>query len=158
MSSTAARAVALIRMAAGAIFVALGYSKITGTFVKSGFETAARDMASKSWPFWGGFLRSVVIPGAPAVAWIIALGEVAIGIGLLLGLWTRVASYGGAVLVLAILLGQSYAPGGSWAGWVTAGGTTKFTVLLLLLLGVVNAGKVWGLDGRERGSRRAIRS
>ena len=38
--------------------------------------------------------------------------------------------------------------------WITAGLTPKFAFLLLLLLCAVDAGRVWGLDGRRRKSPR----
>ena len=52
--------------------------------------------------------------------------------------------------MLTILLGQSYPGRGSDAGikWITAGLTTKFAMLLLLLLAAADAGRVWGLDAR----------
>ena len=153
MTRAAGRLAALIRMAAGAIFVAEGYAKTTGDFVRGGFGTQAREIAAKAWPFWSRFLHGVVLPNAAAVAWLVALGELAVGLGLLLGLFTRVASSGGALLVLSFLLGQSYVPGGSWDRWVTAGLVSKFAILLLLLIGLADAGKVWGMDGRARGRK-----
>jgi uncharacterized membrane protein YphA (DoxX/SURF4 family) len=90
----------------------------------------------------------VVVPRAGVFGWGFALAELAVGIGLFLGLATRAAAAGGAALMIAILLGQSYVPGGNWEKWITAGLTTKFSLLLLLLLLAANAGRVWGLDGR----------
>lgn len=138
------------------IFIAEGYSKAAGQFVRGGFAGAAGEIASEAWPVWAGFLRNFVVPNAGAVAWLIAAGELAVGIGLVLGLLTRAACAGGAVLVLTFLLGQFYAPGGSWADWITAGLTSKFGLLLLVLLALVDAGKTWGLDGRVRRGRRRL--
>jgi uncharacterized membrane protein YphA (DoxX/SURF4 family) len=148
-----ARGAALIRIATGAIFVAEGYSKITGPFVRGGFGKNAQEIAAKAWPVWGRFLHAVVIPNAAAVAWLVAAGELAVGLGLLAGVWTRWASAGGALLVLSFLLGQFYVPGGSWSDWVTAGLPSKFAILLLCLIGLVDAGRVWGLDGRRKGRK-----
>jgi len=150
MGRAAERVAALVRIATGSLFLAGAYSKITGEFVRGGFASQATKIAAKSWPVWSRFLHSIVIPGAPAVAWLVAAGELAVGVGLLFGLWARAAALGGVLLVLTFLLGQSYVPGGSWADWVTAGLTSKFAILLLLLLATVDAGRVWGLDGRSR--------
>lgn len=144
------RAAALVRILAGIIFVAEGLSKIIGPFVRGGFEKSARGMLAESWPFWASFLRSTVLPHADAFGWVVALGELAVGVGLLVGLWTRWAAIAGALLTIVILLGQSYVPGASWDRWITAGLTTKFALLLLLLLAVVAPGRVWGFDGRMR--------
>jgi len=106
-------------------------------------------MEPESWPFWKAFLTSVVVPHASLFAWVVAIGELLLGIGLLLGLFTRWAAAGGVLLLLTILLGQTYVPGASWTGWVAAGLTTKFAILLLLLIVAVGYG-VWGVDGRRQ--------
>lgn len=148
MSRFEGRLVALVRIGTGAVFLAAGYGKATGQFVRGVFATAASDMAKHSWPFWASFLRSVVLPHAALFAWVVALSEAAVGLGLLFGLLTRIAAAGGALLVFAILLGQSYVPGSSWDNWVTAGITSRFALLLLVLLAAVPAGTTWGLDAR----------
>jgi thiosulfate dehydrogenase [quinone] large subunit len=83
-------------------------------------------------PFWRTFLERFVVPNAGAAAWLIALGELAVGIGLVLGLWTRVACAGGAALMLAIAMGgiRPRDPSPGWTDWVTAGLTPKLAFLL----------------------------
>ncbi len=148
MSRLETRLAALTRIATGAVFFAAGYGKVTGEFVRGGFARSASEMVGHSWPFWGAFLRSAVLPNASVFGWIVALGELAVGIGLLLGFLTRVAATGGALLTLGILLGQSYVRGSSWNEWITAGLTTKFALLLLVLLAVTPVGRTWSLDAR----------
>jgi len=148
------RAAAAVRIATGLIFFAEGFSKATGTFVRGGFAEDAREIAARSWPVWGRFLRGFVVPNATAVGWLVALGELAVGVALLLGLLTRWACAGGMVLLATFLLGQWYVPGKPWHEWITAGLTTKFALLLLLLLAVADAGRKWGLDGRRRAGAR----
>lgn len=148
---------AIVRILTGVIFVAEGYGKLTGAFVRGGFASQAGEIAQKAWPVWSGFLKTVVLPGAPAFGWLVAIGELAVGLGLVAGLWSRAASFGGALLVLSFLLGQSYVPGAAWEDWVTAGLSSKLAILLLVLLGVLDAGRVWGWDGRMR-SRRGVRA
>jgi uncharacterized membrane protein YphA (DoxX/SURF4 family) len=84
----------------------------------------------------------------------VALGELALGIALVIGFLTRVAAACGLLLLLTILLGQTYVPGSSWVNWVTAGLTTKFAILLLLLILAVGHA-AWGLDGRSKTLRRS---
>ena len=143
------RLAALVRIATGAIFIAEGYGKITGRFVHGGFAQNAAGMTPESWPFWRSFLNSFVLPHASLFAWILALGELTLGIGLIVGFWTRIAAAAGVLLLLTILLGQTYVPGSHWAAWVTAGLTTKFAILLLLSILAVGHG-AWGLDGRRK--------
>ncbi len=136
-----------MRILTGLLFLAEGYGKVTGRFLQDGFRKGAEEMAREGWPFWRSLLHSLVLPHAQLFAWVVALGELAVGIGLLLGFLTRIAAAGGIALMLSILFGQSYAgSGASWDGWVTAGLTTKFALLLFLLLLAADAGRVWGLD------------
>lgn len=150
------RLAALVRIGTGVLFIAEGFGKLTGKFVQGGFAKSASGMAAESWPFWKSFLNAVVIPHASLFAWVVALGELAVGIGLLLGFLTRFAAAGGVLLLLTILLGQTYVPGSSWTGWVTAGLTTKFAILLLLLISAVGYA-AWGVDGRRRKIRPGFR-
>ena len=150
MTRGEARLAAAARIATGALFAASGAGKITGDFVRGGFARSAEQMARSSWPFWRSFLQSVVLPHAGILGWFVALVELAIGIGLLLGFATRAAAAGGAVLMIAILLGQSNVPGATWDQWITAGLVTKFAFLLLLMILASDAGRFWGMDGRMR--------
>jgi uncharacterized membrane protein YphA (DoxX/SURF4 family) len=154
----AARLAALVRMATGLIFIAEGAGKMLGGFVRGGFARQTTEMLSQAWPFWAGFLRGVVLPHASFFAWVIAAGELAIGTGLLIGLWTRAAALGGTLLMLSILLTQSYlGRGASWDKWITAGLATKFAMLLLLSIAAADSGRVWGLDANRMPRRRGIR-
>lgn len=147
------RTAAIVRILTGLLFTAEGLSKLTGDFVRGGFAKHVGKIAAGSFPFWKHFLETVVVPHADAFGWVVALGELAVGIGLLLGLLTRVASAGGALLMLAIVLGEAKPEAGAaWDDWITSGLTPKLAFLLLVLLCAVNPGKVWGLDGR-RGRR-----
>ena len=156
ISPRAAYGVAIVRMLTGVIFVAEGASKIFGEFVRGGFAKSVREVAAEAWPMWASFLRSVVLPNARPFGWFFALAELALGIGLLLGLLTRVASVCGVILMTLLLLGQTRVPGGSWEKWVTAGLTAKFALLLLWLLFLADAGRVWAVDAalRRGGGRR----
>ena len=153
------RTAAVIRILTGLIFLAEGWSKLRGEFVRGGFAAAIKEMGAETWPFWKHFLETVVAPRAEIFGWAFALGELAVGIGLILGLLTRVAAGGGVALMILILLGSGRGePGATWDMWVTAGLTAKFALLLLVLLFAVNPGKVWGLDGwifRRRPAKRS---
>jgi uncharacterized membrane protein YphA (DoxX/SURF4 family) len=155
----AVRAAAVVRILTGLLFVAEGYSKVTGEFVRGGFPKSASDMARHAFPFWGRFLESAVVPHARQFAWLFSAAELAVGIALVLGLLTRIACGAGMALMLLILLSEANAgPGAPWHGWITAGLTPKFALLLFLLLFAVDAGGVWGIDARLRRRRPARRT
>ena len=139
---------AVVRILTGALFVAEGWSKIAGTFVRGGFASDLPEIARGSVPFWRTFLEHFVVPHAAAAAWMIALGELAVGVGLVLGLWTRVACAGGAALMAAIAMGGIRPhEGKAWTDWVTAALTPKLAFLLFVLMFTVDAGRTWGLHG-----------
>jgi uncharacterized membrane protein YphA (DoxX/SURF4 family) len=153
-----ARSAALVRILAGIIFVAEGWAKVSGDFVRGGFAgSVAETVSGPSWPAWKTFLERVVAPNATVFGWVFAGAELLLGIALVLGLWTRAAAVGGSLLMAILLLGQTYVPGKRWDEWVTAGLTAKFALLLLLLLALADAGRVWGLDGRLAGRRGSVR-
>jgi thiosulfate dehydrogenase [quinone] large subunit len=157
-SSRTAHAVAIVRVLTGVIFVAEGWGKIAGEFVRGGFaESVRKTAADGAWPFWSSFLRSVVLPNASAFAWFFAAAELALGIALVLGLLTRAAAVGGILLMVILLLGQTNVGRADWTRWVTAGLTSKFALLLLWLLLLTDAGRAFSLDARLRERKRSFR-
>ncbi|MDE3008772.1 MAG: Rieske 2Fe-2S domain-containing protein [Acidobacteriota bacterium] len=53
-------------------------------------------------------LLSPLVGSAVAIGWTISIAELAIGLGALLGLWTRVAALGGAILSFSLFLTVSF--------------------------------------------------
>jgi thiosulfate dehydrogenase [quinone] large subunit len=150
---------AVVRILTGLLFVAEGLSKVLGTFVRGGFAADLPEIARGSLPFWRAFLERFIVPNAAAAGWLIALGELAVGIGLLLGFWTRVACAGGAALMVAIAMGgiRPHDAHPDLTDWVTAALTPKLAFLLFVLMFTVDAGRTWGVDGvmdRKKGPSR----
>jgi thiosulfate dehydrogenase [quinone] large subunit len=54
------------------------------------------------------FLLSHLVEHSTLLGWAMALGELAIGIGLLLGLWGRIAAIGGVAIALSLFLSVSF--------------------------------------------------
>lgn len=63
---------------------------------------AAHGAPAYSW--WGSFLHSFVVPNASWIGALVALGEFAIGVALVLGLFTRVAALGSLVLLFTYVM------------------------------------------------------
>ena len=59
---------------------------------------SATGKSGASYGWWAAFLHNFVIPNASWIAKLIALGELAIGIGLVIGLFTGLAALGGLTL------------------------------------------------------------
>jgi thiosulfate dehydrogenase [quinone] large subunit len=71
---------------------------------------------------------------------IIALGEVAVGIGVILGLWTRVAAIGGAIISFSLFLTVSYHA----SPWYTGADIVFFFAWIPLIL--AGSGRVLSVD------------
>lgn len=84
------------------------------------------------------FLDSVVVPNASFFAGFQLVVELAIGVGLLFGVFTRLAGFGAAVFFFSLFLG--YFGGGEWI-WT-------YVILLMSAIAVLlgQAGRTLGLD------------
>ncbi len=90
------------------------------------------------------FVAAFVLPHAGLVAQLTAFGEAAVGIGLLLGLFTPAAAVVGLILVL------NYGLATAGAGPNNPGFHLVLATGMLAVLGA-HAGRTWGLDGWWRG-------
>ncbi|HEX7127251.1 MAG TPA: TQO small subunit DoxD [Thermodesulfobacteriota bacterium] len=99
--------------------------------------------------WYRGFLHSVVLPNAATVAHLQAIGETAVGLGLLLGLFTPASAAVGLFLTL------NYALVTIHLGFCQQG----FHFLLVACLVAVlfgQAGRRLGIDGWRKGPRPAV--
>jgi thiosulfate dehydrogenase [quinone] large subunit len=122
------RTAAAVRILTGVLLIALGWGKVSGDFVKTGFAENTKATAGETWPFWRAFLESVVLPNAGLFGWMLAPAEIAVGIGLVLGLFTRIAAAGGVLLMFVILNGTGRGEPG--ATWDYEGNETPITVVV----------------------------
>ncbi|MBI4587608.1 MAG: DoxX family membrane protein [Candidatus Rokubacteria bacterium] len=91
-------------------------------------------------PEWyKAFLSGVVIPNLRLFAWLDVAGELGVGVGLLLGLWTRVSCLVALFLVLNYLSAKGFPN--------PQAGLDKVFVVLILILYLGHAGRVLGVDG-----------
>ena len=92
-------------------------------------------------------LESLVLPNFEAFAWLVFLAELAVGLSLLTGTWTRLGALLGLAMSANLLVGLLDVPG-EWP-WSYA--------MMALLHGtilVTAAGRVWGIDARLRSGGR----
>ena len=147
-----ARALAGLRIAVGALFLIFAQYKVLGSeFTRGGgFERwINRFLAEGAYPFMVPVLRGFVLGHATAVASLVAYGELAIGLALVLGLLVRTASACGFVYMLALLFSSNY-PGAGAALWQYFGASLDHLVLALCFATFVmgNADRVWSLRSR----------
>jgi len=140
---------AVVRIYCGAFWLIHGLPKWQGNdFLNFIIPTVQKLAAGTTGPYHV-FLITTVVPHADVFAQLIRIGEVAVGISLLLGLFTRIGAMGGMFLALNYLLAQ-----GTFAvfeGWGSLDGAA-FALSFINL--VLPTAAVWGLDGMRTRRRR----
>jgi thiosulfate dehydrogenase [quinone] large subunit len=126
-----AKALALLRIMVGALFLIFAQYKVFGTqFTRGGgfqywINGFLRDGA---YPFMVPVLKNFVLPHATAIAFLAAYGELAIGLALVFGILARAASLCGLVYMLTLLFSSNY-PGPHVAFWQYFGASLEHLVL-----------------------------
>jgi thiosulfate dehydrogenase [quinone] large subunit len=106
----------LVRLYMVSVFLPAGWEKITSGKWLFGDGSPILGLvngaiASKDTPSWyASFLQSVVVPNAGLFATLVALGEFAVGLGLLVGLLTGIAAFGGIFINANFLLAGALGP------------------------------------------------
>ncbi|MFC4024696.1 DoxX family protein [Oceanobacillus longus] len=134
----------ILRLYIGYTWLTAGFGKVTndawtgenagtalGGYMSGVMETAA-DGVVAGW--YATFLESVVIPNAVVFSYMVAWGELLIGLGLIVGLLTGIAAFFGALMNMSFLL----------AGTVSSN-PVMLVIAMLLVLGWKVAGW-YGLD------------
>jgi uncharacterized membrane protein YphA (DoxX/SURF4 family) len=153
-----ARALAFLRIGVGIFFLIFGEYKVFGTqfTLHGGFQFWINKFLSGggAYPFMEPVLRNFVLPHATLIAFLVAYGELAIGIALVLGVLVRWASIGGLLLILALLFSSDY-PGAQAPFWQYFGASLSHSILALgfvaFLLG--RSEQVWSLRARLASSK-----
>jgi uncharacterized membrane protein YphA (DoxX/SURF4 family) len=127
-------AIAILRIAVGLFFVVFGEYKVFGTefTLHGGFQEGVKGFISSgsAYPFMVPFLRMLLAHGATPVAFLVAYGELAIGLSLVSGVLSRVASAFGFVLMTLLWLSGGY-PGIHSAFWAYWASSENWTILAL---------------------------
>ncbi len=147
------RALAVLRMGVGAFFLIFAQYKIFGTqfTLHGGFQFWINKFLSEggAYPFMQPILRGFVLSHATAIAFLVAYGELAIGLALILGVFVRPASVFALIFMLTLLFSSDY-PGSAAPLWQYFGASLSHSVFALcfvtFLLG--DAGATWSLRSR----------
>src|SRR5690625_4413400 len=135
----------VLRLYLGYTWLTAGWEKIhsdawtgenAGVAVK-GFMGGAIDLAEQGdvagWYAW--FLENIVIPNAVPFSYMVAWGELLIGLGLIVGLLTGIAAFFGALMNMSFLL---------------AGTVSSNPVMFMIAIFLIMAWKVAGWYGLDR--------
>jgi len=142
-------AMAGLRIAVGIFFLIFAEYKVFGTefILHGGFQFwINKFLEGGVYPFMAPVLRGFVLPQATAFAFLTAYGELAIGLGLVIGLWVRPASVAGLLLMLALLFSSDF-PGPHAAFWQYFGASLSHSVFALCFVAflVGRADAVWSV-------------
>ena len=154
MPDSNARALAVLRIAVGLLFLIFAQYKVFGTefTLHGGFQFWINQFLEQgSYPFMVPVLRGFVLPHATVIAFLTAYSELAIGLALTLGILVRPASLGGLVFMLALLFSSNY-PGSGAAFWKYFGASLDHSVLALCFLTFLigRSDSAWSLTAYRR--------
>lgn len=148
-------ALGLLRIGVGSLFLIFGQYKVFGTAftLHGGFEFwINKFLEGEAYPFMAPILRGFVLPHATSIAFLVAYGELAIGVALVSGIMVRSASFCGLVFMLTLLF-SSDDPGAGAAFWQYFGASLSHSVFALCFAAflVGRADSVWSVKSlREK--------
>ncbi|HEY4054170.1 MAG TPA: DoxX family protein [Terriglobales bacterium] len=133
MAIPAAKSLAALRISIGCVFLIFAEYKVFGSqfTLHGGFQYWINQfIAGGAYPFMLPVLKGFVLPHATAIAFVVAYGELAIGLSLVLGILVRAASACGAIYMLALLFSANY-PGANAPFWQYFGASLDHSILAL---------------------------
>ena len=150
------RALAVLRISVGALFLIFGEYKVFGTqfTLHGGFRFwINRFLEGGAYPFMVPVLRGFVLAHATPIAFLVAYGELAIGIALVFGILVRSASVAGLVFMLTLLFSSDY-PGAGAPFWQYFGASLSHSVFLLCFVAFLigRADAIWSVQARRENS------
>lgn len=130
-------ALAGLRIAVGCLFLIFAQYKVFGTkfTLGGGFQWWINRFLQDgaTYPFMVSVLQRVVLPHATVIAFLVAYGELAIGLALVCGIWVRAASMFGFIYMFCLLFSSNY-PGDHAPLWQYFGASLNHFVLALCFL------------------------
>jgi thiosulfate dehydrogenase [quinone] large subunit len=135
-------ALAVLRISVGALFLIFAEYKIFGTqfTLHGGFQFwINRFLEDGAYPFMKPILKNFVLAHATPMAFLVAYGELAIGISLVTGILVRAASFFGLIFMLSLLFSSNY-PGPQAPLWQYFGASLDHSVLALCFLAFLIGG------------------
>ncbi len=131
--------IVVLRVYTGLFFAWNGFSKVSRDNFADGMAGFLNSQLENSFAFYRPFIESVVLPNKTMFAAMVAWGELAVGLAMIVGLATRYAAATGAILVLNFWFAK---------GAPVFDGTNHDLLLFVVfvVLGMVPAGKIAGLD------------
>jgi thiosulfate dehydrogenase (quinone) large subunit len=156
MTTTSARSLTVLRISVGCLFLIFAEYKVFGMqFTRGGgFQYWINlFLQGGAYPFMVPVLKKLVLPHATLVAFVVAYGELAIGLALVSGISVRPASLCGMVYMVALLFSSNY-PGSNTPLWQYFGASLDHSVLALCFgaFALTNPEELWSIHSLRRRS------
>jgi uncharacterized membrane protein YphA (DoxX/SURF4 family) len=147
-------ALAVLRIGVGMLFLIFGQYKVFGTTftLHGGFQFwINKFLEGGTYPLMAPVLRGFVLSHATSIAFLVAYGELAIGIALVLGVLVRSASLCGLILMVTMLFSSDY-PGAGAPLWQYFGASLSHSVFALCFAAflVGRADTAWSVAALRR--------
>jgi uncharacterized membrane protein YphA (DoxX/SURF4 family) len=152
------RALAFLRISVGLFFLLFGQYKVFSTYftLHGGFQFWIHQFLenNSAYPFMAPVLRGFVLSHATPIAFLVAYGELAIGLALTLGVLVRPASLAGLVFMLTLLFSSNH-PGPDAPIWQYFGASLDHSVLALCFICFLigRAESIWSVSSLLRRNR-----
>jgi uncharacterized membrane protein YphA (DoxX/SURF4 family) len=154
-----AQALAFLRISVGLFFLIFGEYKVFGTqfTLHGGFQYwINRFLEGGAYPFMVPVLRGFVLPHATPIAFLVAYGELAIGLSLVSGILVRAASSFGILFMLTLLFSSDY-PGAAAPFWQYFGASLSHSVFAVCFIAFLigRSDQAWSLGTllKKRGNQ-----
>ena len=144
----------------GIFFLIFGEYKVFGTefTLHGGFQYWIHRFldGGGAYPFMAPMLRGFVLRHATAIAFLVAYGELAIGLSLVSGVLVRTASAFGILFMLTLLFSSDY-PGPGAAFWQYFGASLSHSVFVICFSGFLigRSEEMWSVAAWRRARRNA---
>ena len=147
-------ALALLRIGVGILFLIFSQYKVFGTTftLHGGFQFwINKFLEGGAYPFMAPVLRGFVLAHATSIAFLVAYGELAIGLALTLGILVRSASFCGLIFMLTMIFSSDY-PGAGAPFWQYFGASLSHSVFALCFAAFLfgRADSVWSVAAMRK--------
>lgn len=152
-------ALAVLRIGVSVFFLVFGEYKVFGTqfTLGGGFQYWINRFleGGGAYPFMIPVLQNFVLRHATPIAFLVAYGELAIGLALVFGVLVRAASACGLAFMLTLLVSSDY-PGPHAAFWQYFGASLSHSVFALCFAAflIAPANEIWSLSAWRTRNRR----
>ncbi len=147
LSSWRTRGISLLRILFGLVWLVDAWFKWQPDFINqfAGYLTGTLDGQPAAVQAWINFWINIVNVDPRLFAYVVAISETAIALGLILGAFSNLTAVGGSLLAL-VIWSTAEGFGGPYQAGSTDIGAAVIYVLVFAGLFLANAGLVWGLD------------